>query len=242
MTTYNYIEEITPLNESMVIKIRIIRLWKPPSYDDPSVDGSIEMVFLDAKGGKIQATVKKSLINRFNDKLIEGHLHTIAKFDVGQNNGNYRKTKHPYKINFFTTSVNLCKEELVIPMYGFDLVSFNDIQSRALDDNFLIDIIGQIVLCGPIETIERNGKTSKKVVFELNDHNDNTLKCTLWDKYAEEASNYVGDATDGFIVLIIQFAKIKEWRGELNLSNFLFSTRLFFDDQQIEKIQLLKNR
>ncbi|CAO2832104.1 unnamed protein product [Amaranthus hypochondriacus] len=131
MTAYNYIEEITPLNESMVIKIRIIRLWKPPSYDDPSVDGSIEM------GGKIQATVKKSLINRFNDKLIEGHLHTIAKFGVVQNNGNYRTTKHPYKINFFfTTSVNACKEELVIPIYGFDLVSFNDIQSRALDDKF----------------------------------------------------------------------------------------------------------
>ena len=29
------------------------------------------------------------------------------------------------------------------------------------------------------------------------------------------SSNYVGDNTEGFIVLIIQFAKIKEWRGEL---------------------------
>ena len=39
---------------------------------------------------------------------------------------------------FYTTSVNVCEEQLAIPMYGFDLVSFNDIQSRAFGDMFLI--------------------------------------------------------------------------------------------------------
>ena len=45
-TTSNYIEEITLFNET-IIKIKIIRLWKPLSYDDPSVNGSIEIVFID---------------------------------------------------------------------------------------------------------------------------------------------------------------------------------------------------
>lgn len=47
--TYNFIEDITPLKQNITIKVRIVRLWKPPSFDNSNEDGSIEMVFLDEK-------------------------------------------------------------------------------------------------------------------------------------------------------------------------------------------------
>ncbi|KAL2930704.1 Replication protein A 70 kDa DNA-binding subunit A [Bienertia sinuspersici] len=76
---YNFIHEITPLRENMTIKVRIIRLWKPPNYNNPSEDaGSIDMVFLDEKGGKILASVKKPLIRRFSNLLHEGQLRVIT--------------------------------------------------------------------------------------------------------------------------------------------------------------------
>ncbi|KAL2923296.1 hypothetical protein RDABS01_014787, partial [Bienertia sinuspersici] len=96
---YKFIEEITPLKENIAIKIRIIHLWKPPSFDKPNEDGSIEMVFLDEKS-------KKTLLKRFANLLEEGQLRIITNFGVGQSTGKYKPTQHPYKINFFfTTSV-----------------------------------------------------------------------------------------------------------------------------------------
>ncbi|KAL2898322.1 Replication factor A protein 1 [Bienertia sinuspersici] len=137
-TEYNFIHEITPLRENMTIKVRIIRLWKPPNYNNPSEDGSIEMVFLDEKGGKILASVKKTLIKRFSNLLHEGQLRVITNFGVGESTGNYKPTQHPYKINFFfTTLVHAC-DNLAIPRYGFNFMSFDDILSKQLDDRCLI--------------------------------------------------------------------------------------------------------
>ncbi|KAL2892350.1 Replication factor A protein 1 [Bienertia sinuspersici] len=137
---YSFIDEITPLKENVTIKIRIIRLWKP-RFDNPIEDGSIEMVFLDEKGSKIQASVKKSLIRRFTNLLEEGQLRIIANFGVGQSTGNYRPTQHPYKINFFfTTSVQIC-DELPIPLHGFNFVSLDDILSKKLDDKYLVGML-----------------------------------------------------------------------------------------------------
>ena len=54
---------------------------------------------------------------------------------------------------FYTTSVNVCEEQLAIPMYGFDLVSFNDIQSRAFGDMFLI---GKFLMLFVVKWIVKN--------------------------------------------------------------------------------------
>ncbi|KAL2901048.1 Replication factor A protein 1 [Bienertia sinuspersici] len=135
---YNFIEEITPLKENVTIKIRIIRLWKSPSFDNPNEDGSIEMAFLDEKGSKIQASVKKTLIRRFANVLEEGQLRIIANFGVGQSIGNYRPTQHPYKINFFFTTLVQACDYLPISLHGFNLVSFDDILSKKLDDKYLV--------------------------------------------------------------------------------------------------------
>ncbi|KAL2894964.1 Replication factor A protein 1 [Bienertia sinuspersici] len=138
---YKFIKEITPLKENITIKIRIIRLWKLQSFDNPNEDGSIEMVFLDEKGSKIQASVKKTLIRRFAKFLEQGQLRIITNFGVRQNNGSYRPTQHPYKINFFfTTLVQVCGE-LPIPLYGFNIVSFEDILSKKMDHTYLIGML-----------------------------------------------------------------------------------------------------
>lgn len=39
------------------------------------------------------------------------------------------------------------------------------------------------------------------------------LKCTLWDKYIQDALNFIVENKNGAVIQIIQFAKVKEWRG-----------------------------
>ncbi|KAL2898515.1 RNA2 polyprotein [Bienertia sinuspersici] len=83
---YHYLAGVFPKKEKWIIQARIIRLWIVPSFDDPTENFSI--------GGKIQATVKKSLISTFQLKLNEGNLYTISNLGVGQNKGEYKPTSH----------------------------------------------------------------------------------------------------------------------------------------------------
>ncbi|KAL2900427.1 Protein RecA [Bienertia sinuspersici] len=70
----------------MSIKVRIIHLWKPRSFENSKEDITIEMVFMEEKNGKIQATVKKSLIKQFVRLYNEHQLIVITNFGVTQNN------------------------------------------------------------------------------------------------------------------------------------------------------------
>ncbi|KAL2922309.1 Serendipity locus protein H-1 [Bienertia sinuspersici] len=65
------------------------------------------MVLMDEKNGKIQATMKKTLIKRFVNLLTVCRLIVITNFGVAQNKSNFRTTQHPYKINFFPRTLSM---------------------------------------------------------------------------------------------------------------------------------------
>lgn len=45
-------------------------------------------------------------------------------------------------------------------------------------------------------------------------HMEIRLKYTIWDKYAEIYLKFLNENKIGPIILIIQFIKIKEWKGK----------------------------
>ncbi|KAK2447704.1 replication protein A 70 kDa DNA-binding subunit [Trifolium repens] len=64
--------------ENVRIRVRIVRLWKVPSFVNPSDSISLEMVLVDENGGKIHASVRKQLIYMFESKLEEGHVYDMS--------------------------------------------------------------------------------------------------------------------------------------------------------------------
>ncbi|WJX37232.1 hypothetical protein P8452_25014 [Trifolium repens] len=55
----NLVAEIVPNQGSVRIKVHVLRLWKVPSFLNPSEISSIEMVLIDDKGVKIHASIRK---------------------------------------------------------------------------------------------------------------------------------------------------------------------------------------
>ncbi|KAL2933250.1 Eukaryotic translation initiation factor 3 subunit I [Bienertia sinuspersici] len=82
---------ITTLKESWKIKVRIVRLWYQPDYNNLNITGSIEMVLVD----------EKTHIGRFDSLVKEDCYRLISHFGVVNNIGKHRATNHSYKINFF---------------------------------------------------------------------------------------------------------------------------------------------
>ncbi|XP_074337264.1 uncharacterized protein LOC141674455 [Apium graveolens] len=197
--SYNFIEDITALSQTITIKDRIIQLWRPPSFKNPNEDGSIEMV--------------------------------VTKF------------KPPLSIVLledFLTSVR-CEDDISIQVHGFKFASFDDILSNKLGDKFLIDVIVRVVGYSSVESSLNDNKETKKLIMELEDAEKKSLKCTLWDKYAQNAFNFLSESNTGPLFLIIRNAKIKEWGEVVTLSNSLFCTCLSFNGDY-DELKAFKSR
>ncbi|KAL2894833.1 ATP-dependent DNA helicase CHL1, partial [Bienertia sinuspersici] len=93
--------------------VRIIRLWEVPNYNNPNVVDSIELVLIDEKGSRIQASIRKTIMQRFSNMVKEGSCRIIAKFGLISNIGKHRATNHSYKLNFFSRllseNVKMCR-------------------------------------------------------------------------------------------------------------------------------------
>ncbi|GJU80129.1 ATP-dependent DNA helicase PIF1-like protein [Tanacetum coccineum] len=162
------------------IKVRIIKLWKLPSYKNPMETFRIELILLDEEGNKIQATVKNTCVKNHEKSLGQDMCLYISEFGVTDNDA---KDTFVYVIN-----------------YG-------------LHDT---DLIGDITSCGKIETQEeKGGKLKRFIRIEMQDTMGNKLQnVTLWGAYADQLDEYMGDRSAlGHVVLIIQFAKHKIYRG-----------------------------
>ena len=69
--------------------------------------------------------------------LEEDNCYVIQNFHVARNDGNFRPTKHNFRINFnWSTSVRPC--EANIQSFGFDFIPFDDIITMKVPEEYLI--------------------------------------------------------------------------------------------------------
>ncbi|KAF8116085.1 hypothetical protein N665_0022s0015 [Sinapis alba] len=73
--------------------------------------------------------------------------------------------------------------------------------------------------------------TKKKTAFFIG----NNLPCCLWGKYAEQLEPFSDASKDQAIICLIRFVKIKESRGEVQITNAFDASRLFLNAMIPEK-------
>ncbi|GJS32757.1 nucleic acid-binding, OB-fold, replication protein A, OB domain protein [Tanacetum coccineum] len=169
--TSNLLTELTPFKDDWHIKVRIIKLWKLPSYKNPMETFRIELILLDEEGNKIQATVKNTCVKNHEKSLGQDMCLYISEFGVTDNDAKDTfVVKHPYKINFYrTTRVKKC-DDFSGPVYGFNFKPFTDLLQEKKDSTFAYDLIGDITSCGKIETQEeKGGKLKRFIRIEMQD-------------------------------------------------------------------------
>ncbi|RYQ98747.1 hypothetical protein Ahy_B07g086522 [Arachis hypogaea] len=93
--SFDAISNIVPPREAWRLKVRIV-----PSFENSDSPNSTELILVDENLNKIQATIRKQLINRFKDNIIEGNCYKMCYFFVVPNHCSYRATKHEFKLTF----------------------------------------------------------------------------------------------------------------------------------------------
>ncbi|XP_010419328.1 PREDICTED: replication protein A 70 kDa DNA-binding subunit B-like [Camelina sativa] len=129
------------------------------------------MVLADAQGTMIHATVKKNLMNRFENKITQEEWRSVENFRLSFAGGQFKPTGHRYKMSFMTQTVVARIDPLSDEPYLY-LSRFDSVISGNLNPNFLIDIVGQVVNVGAMETIDVNNKPTNKIDVELRDESD----------------------------------------------------------------------
>ncbi|KAL6521833.1 hypothetical protein OROGR_018402 [Orobanche gracilis] len=235
---FDDVSAICPSKESWKIAVKVVRLWTTQSFNGGKFPFTLEMVLIDDKGSKIQASIRKTLIYKFDRLLSEGHVYCLTYFGVGDNGGSYRYTKHAFKLNFqFNTKVQELKD-FPINILSYSFVPLSDIMFNEHDTDFLVDIIGILTGVGAEREYEKDRKKQKILTIEL-DADGVRVECAFFGSYVDEINSVLSSADMTNAVVLIQFAKVKIFKGKPSLQNVYGATKITFnpDIEEATKIR-----
>ncbi|XP_057419196.1 uncharacterized protein LOC130713448 [Lotus japonicus] len=225
---FHDVSELHSGKEKWRIMVKVIRMWYSQGFASSKLPLSLEVVLMDSKGTKIHASIKKTLMYKFDKLLVDGNVYSLSSFVVVDSFGEYKTTRHNYKISFmFNTEVRaLDKNPMDIFPYSF--VSFAEILSPAFDTTFLVDVIGILTGVGVEREIVTNGKKSKMNVLEI-ESAGLRIECAVFGVYVDELNNFLGGGDINNPVVIVHFAKVKSFQGHNSLQNVHGATKILYD-------------
>ncbi|KAJ1402515.1 Nucleic acid-binding, OB-fold [Sesbania bispinosa] len=223
------------------IKVRVIRLWRSSYFKDNNNKPMIELVVLDEQGGRIQCTVKSIHVYLFENSINEGNVYMLENLSVALNNGKNKPTMHEFRMFFKRETRVTLVEDSSIPLYGFSFVPFVEILNETKDDRRLVDVLGVVTGKGNLIEFKKEGKPCNYVVIELeNIEGGLKLRCTLWEDYAFMFLKHLEDHPSESYVVVLQFAKMKNFKGSVGVSNTTYNSKLFINTNipEIEDFQM----
>lgn len=78
---YQSLSEICPGSYNWVVKVRVIRSWRGLSNKGEAFRG-LNILLLDDKDCRMHAFVPGNVIDKHEDKLVEGNICSISNFTV----------------------------------------------------------------------------------------------------------------------------------------------------------------
>ncbi|CAH9119135.1 unnamed protein product [Cuscuta europaea] len=125
--------------------LRVVRKWMVPYDDAQRGNKSMELVLVDEKEVRIQASISRTEIQLFESQLEEGGLYAMCNFTVKANNGKWRPASHPFRLQFHEGTKVKCqelKDHKDFPLHIYNFTSFNDIHNCP-DGKSTTDLIGK---------------------------------------------------------------------------------------------------
>ncbi|TKY75325.1 replication factor-A carboxy-terminal domain protein [Spatholobus suberectus] len=92
---------------------------------------------LISEGDRIQASIRKTLIYKFEKEIREGFVYSIANFGFASNGGAYSVTRHQYKLSFQYGTKVLLVDTSFVSISPFAFVTFPEICDN-YDSDYLV--------------------------------------------------------------------------------------------------------
>ncbi|XP_048622957.1 uncharacterized protein LOC106384244 [Brassica napus] len=227
------INDLKPFKEEWRIRLKLLHTWKTKTdYGGES----LECIFADETGQKIHASCKRTLMYRVQRDIQLGERRELENFKISATGGQNRPSKFQYKLTVIGDT-KIKPTDYRDENQFLSLASYEEIVTGKLKTFFLIDVMGQVVDLGEVVICQlKTGENMKRVNFRLRDTSGNELVCCLWGPYAEQIESHVEESKDEPIVFLICFAKISNFRGEVQITNAFDSSVLMLNPIMEEAI------
>ncbi|XP_068503932.1 replication protein A 70 kDa DNA-binding subunit B-like [Phaseolus vulgaris] len=233
MTLTHFLNDVNSTKETWNVVVRVLRLWCVQDFTKQKIPFSLEM------GVRIHASVRRTLIYKFQNQICEDRVYSIQSFTVASNSGSYRTTKHEYKINFqYGTKVSLMANE-VVPQSTPQYTPLSLIFAPGFDTDYLGDIIGVLTGVGTERELRKEGRTSKLNVISI-DCDGFRIQCTLFGNYVDQLNAFLAAGEVENVVIAIQFAKVKLFRDNIYIQNCIDCTKVEYNVLTEEALPLKK--
>ncbi|KAJ1403992.1 Nucleic acid-binding, OB-fold [Sesbania bispinosa] len=154
----------------------------------------------------------------------------LENLSVALNSGKYKPTMHEFRMFFKRETRVTLVEDSSIPLYGFSFVPFVEILNETKDDRH---VLGVVTGKGNLIEFKKEGKPCNYV-------GGLKLRCTLWEDYAFMFLKHLEDHPSESYVVVLQFAKMKNFKGSVGVSNTTYNSKLFINANipEIEDFQM----
>ncbi|PWA37085.1 replication protein A 70 kDa DNA-binding subunit B [Artemisia annua] len=224
---YTELCDVDPMLDDVTVIGRCISTWHSHAKGRPNDPWSLDAVFMDPQGNRIQATIKRENMSKFAGLLEEGACYRIRNFGVGENGGKYPLLPHKYKINFFKNTSLTRIHRFDTNHNGFKFEPFLRFSTRRWAEQEAVDVIGTIVSIGNPKLFG-DGQKLRTVILE--DAESQQLQCTFFDNWSD-MFNDIRDNREsiGHVVIVLQLAKVKYWNDKPQVENALFGTKIYIN-------------
>ncbi|KAJ1259261.1 hypothetical protein BS78_10G140800 [Paspalum vaginatum] len=168
---YSLLSDLNPTRYNWCIKVRVVRMWHISGVSRGKNFASTELVLAD-EGVGITACIGQKNMDKFSDSIIEGRSYYIRNFQVSKQERRFKAvpSTHTIFFNSWTTIEEIAAEESAnLPLYIFNFVDFEDLDSKARNADGLVDIIGQLTVKHPVVHSSSLNGPSVRRELELRD-------------------------------------------------------------------------
>ncbi|KAK9058218.1 hypothetical protein SSX86_023058 [Deinandra increscens subsp. villosa] len=237
---YDSITALEISNNNHMLKVKILKTWRRPVFNDPKHTYSLEFVCADEQGNRAQGSCLATFFYRFERFLEEQNVLTIKKPLLGSNGGSWTVINSPLKICFNRESQLAVSPEWSGSRHSFSFTDFRTIIDCQASIKSSRDIIGMLIDCSPIKKKMKNDVETSWVLIQLQDLSGEKIWVTLFDEYAFKITEFLlANPGLGHYCVVLQFARFKIYEAGTSrhsVSNSFSNSNLFINDSDIEEI------
>ncbi|KAJ1414962.1 Nucleic acid-binding, OB-fold [Sesbania bispinosa] len=209
------LNDISPTIHPWFTRVQVIRIWPTTFCSHPTRVLSVEIVFIDAQGTKIQGSISRDILRMRRITMEEGHEYEIQRASVVPNNGKDRPTSHPFRLVFNMNSIIVLLETTPLISYGLSPVTTIDIVRITSPTEILVDKVGILTSISSEREYVKDGKYIKAISLEIRDPTGKT-ECVLYDEYVEDVKQFLKRHGPTTPIVVVQFARVVS-KGEVVL-------------------------
>ncbi|KAJ1417293.1 Nucleic acid-binding, OB-fold [Sesbania bispinosa] len=232
-TIFIPVSEISPTMKNWCISAQVIRIWNVPFCYDNSRILSVEMVFIDALGCKLQASVSKDLLKLRKLYTEEGNIYYFGSVVVVPNDGTDRPTRHPFRLVFHRqTWVQKAVDLRRYTPYGMSPSNSSEILRMKQDTEHLVDKVGLLTSVSCEREYTKDDKDLLAAYMEITDPTGK-VEVVVYDEYLRDLVEFLRTNGTCTTIIMVQFARVvpdaQVIFGDLGLETVNYITMILFN-------------